>query len=136
MRNKDKADCDKEEDGGSPLASIEDGYPSNKYDGGCEDDQEDDGIYDPEYTALYNAKEDEEKYSSGHKGESSSSYLLESSDNKYEDDDETGAKDINCDGNGNGRGDRNNGTGRGSAEWIGFLSPSARTEALGALKKS
>ena len=59
----------------------------------------------------------------------------ESSDDKYEDDDGTGAKDINCNGDRDGVGNRNTGSRGGSASWIRFLSPSPRTEALGAIEK-
>ena len=72
----------------------------------------------------------------GHEDESSSSDLLESYDNKDEDDNGTGAEGNNYDGDGNGRGDINTGAGGGSVEWIRFLSPSARMEALGAMEKS
>ena len=73
-----------------------------------------------------------------------SSNLSESSDKKYEDDDRTGAKDNNCDNDGAGAGarivncggDRNTGAGGGSAKLIGFLSPSTRKEALGAMAKA
>ena len=74
----------------------------------------------------------------GHKGELPLSDLLESSDKEDEYDDGTGAKYINCDidGDGDGGGDKNTGAGGGYAEWLKFLSPSARTEALGAMAKS
>ena len=71
----------------------------------------------------------------GHKGESLLSKLSESSDNKDEEHDLTGDKDINGNKNGDVRGDRNNGAGKGSAEWIKFLSLGARTEALALWQK-
>ena len=58
---------------------------------------------------LYDAKENEEEASLVHKGESSLSDLSDSSDNEDEDDDRTDAKEINCNGDGNGGGDRNSG---------------------------
>ena len=59
--------------------------------------------------------------------------LLDNSDDKYEDYDGTGAKDISCDGDGsgignvNGGGDRNTSAGGGSVEWIRSLIPSTQT---------
>ena len=58
------------------------------------------------FTMLYDAEENEEEASLVHKGESSSSDLSESSDNEDEDDDRTNAKEIYCNGDGNGGGDR------------------------------
>ena len=71
-----------------------------------------------------------------HEGESSSSDSLERSDENDEDDDGTGAKDNNCYGDGDGVGDRNTGAGKGSVEWLGFLSLRALTEVLGDLAKA
>ena len=85
---------------------------------------------------LYNSKYNLEEPSSGHKGESLLSDSLESSDDKDEDDDRTGAKDINCDGDGNGGDEENTGNRGVSAEWLRFLSLIARMEALGAMENS
>ena len=76
---------------------------------------------------LYNAKGNEEEASSWHEGELSSSDLSESSDDKYEYEDITCAKDIND--NGDGGGDRNTGARGESAEWLGLISLGAKTEA-------
>ena len=115
--NKDKEDEDEEKDVGAPLASTENGSPGDKDDEGREDDQRQNGIYEREDTLLYNAEDNEEEASLGHKGADSS----KRSEDKDEDDDVTSDKDINCDGNSDGGGDRNNGTGGGSAEWLRFL---------------
>ena len=66
--------------------------------------------------------------------------------NDDDDDDGTSAKEDTCyrDGDGagasagavNGGGDRNTGARGGSAEWMGFLRPSAPTEALDATEKA
>ena len=66
----------------------------------------------------------------------SSSKLSESSDDKDEEFDITVTEDINGDSGGNGGGERNIDTGGGSAEWLGFLSPGAQTEALGDTAKA
>ena len=84
---------------------------------------------------LSNAKNTKEGASSRHEGESSSSDSSERSDKNNEDDDGTGAKDNNCYGNGDGGGGRNTSAVGGFAEYMGFLSPSALTEALGAMAK-
>ena len=60
--------------------------------------------------------------------------MSESSDKRDKDEKITGAEDINC--NGDGRDDMNTGAGGESLEWIRFLSPSARTEALGTTEKA
>ena len=85
---------------------------------------------------LYDAEDNEEEDLSGHEGESSSPKLLDISDDQDEEEDGTGAEDINGNGDGNIGGDRNTGARGGSVEWIGFLSPSAQTEALGDLAKT
>ena len=84
---------------------------------------------------LYDAEDNEEEDLSGHKGESSSPKLLDISDDQDEEEDGTGAEDINGNGDGNIGGDRNTGARGGSASCIRFLSPSPRTEALGAIEK-
>ena len=54
---------------GSPVASIEDDSPSNKDDEDCEEDQEDDGIYNRKNTVHYIAKDNKEEVSLGHESE-------------------------------------------------------------------
>ena len=73
---------------------------------------------------FYDAEDNKEELSLGHEGKLLSSNISESSDNKDEGENRTGAKYIN----GNIRGDSNNGAGGGSLEWLSFLSPGARTE--------
>ena len=87
---------------------------------------------------LYDAKDNKGEYSLGHEGESLLLDSSESSANEHEDDNGTSAEDNNCNGNGDGDGggDRNSGSGEGSTEWLRFLSPSVRTEALGAMAKA
>ena len=69
---------------------------------------------------LYDAKDNKEEASLGHKGELSLSDSSENSDNKYEYDNRTGAEYIDCNGNsnghvdGDGEGDRNTGDRAGS----------------------
>ena len=60
----------------------------------------------------------------------------ESSDEKYEDDNRTGAEDNKYDGDRKVGGGRNTGTRGGSSEWLRLLRSSARTEALGAMAKA
>ena len=96
--NKDEEDEGQEEDVGATLASTEDTPPVDKDDEGNEDNKED----DYEDTVLSDYEDTKEETSSGHEGKLPSLYLLESSDDKYEDDDGTGAEDNNCDRNGNG----------------------------------
>ena len=79
-------------------------------------------------------KNTKKEASLGHEGESLSSDLSERSEDNDEYDDGTGAKNNNCDIEG--EGDRNTGAWVGSAEWLRFLSPSALTEALGAMAKA
>ena len=79
-------------------------------------------------------KKIEEEDSSRHKGELLSSDLLERSDDNNEDDDGTDIEDKNC--YGNDGGDRNNGAGGGSVEFLGFLIPSVLTEAFDAMAKA
>ena len=62
--------------------------------------------------------------------------LSEISDNKDKDDNRNSAKDNKCDGDGDGEPDRNTGAGGRSAEWLRFLSLSAKTEALGTMAKA
>ena len=75
---------------------------------------------------IYDAEDNKEEGSSGNEGESLTSKSLESSDNKDEENDRTGAEYINEDGYGDvdrdGRSDSNTGAGGGSAEWLRFLS--------------
>ena len=97
---------------------------------------------------LLDAKNTEEEASSRDKGKFLLSDLLERSDDNNNDDEGTVAKDNNCYGNGdsningngninrNGGGDRNTGAGGGSGKCLGFLSPSALTEAFGAMAKA
>ena len=120
-RNEDEGDEDKEEDVGDPLDSIEYRSSGDKDDEGCEDNQEEGGIYNYEDTVVYDAEDNEEEASSWHEDELPSSKSSESSDDKDEEDNRTGAKDINCDGNRGG--DMNIGARGGSAEWLRFLSP-------------
>ena len=101
MRNEDDEDGDKEEYVGAPLSSTGDGSPGDKENEACKYDQEDDGIYYYEDTVLYDVKDNKEETSSGHKGESSPSRLLDISDNKGEEDERTSAEDINGNINGN-----------------------------------
>ena len=61
---------------------------------------------------------------------------LERSEDNNEDDDGTRVENNNCYGNGDGRGDGNTGDRGGLAECLGFLSPSAPTEALGVMAKA
>ena len=88
---------------------------------------------------FYNAKDNEEEASSGHKGELALSYSSDSSDDKYGDHDRTGAKEKNYNSNINGASSdndvdgRNNGAGGGFAEWLRFLISSVRTETLDAM---
>ena len=56
-RNEDEEDEEKEEYVGAPLDSTEDRSPGTKYDEGCEDDWDKDGIYDREYTVLCDAED-------------------------------------------------------------------------------
>ena len=85
---------------------------------------------------LYDAEDNEEEDLSGHEGESSSPKLLDISDDQDEEEDGTGAEDINGNGDGNIGGDRNTGARGGSAEWIRLLILGAQTEALGAMAKA
>ena len=77
-----------------------------------------------------------------HEGESSSSDSSEMSDDNDDDDYGTGSKDNTCyrvgdgDGDGDGGGDRNTSARGGSAEWVGFLSPSALLETFGDMAKA
>ena len=61
---------------------------------------------------------------------------LESSDEKYKDDNGTGAEDSNCDIYEDRGEDNNTGAVEGSVECIRFPIPRARTQALGAMAKS
>ena len=97
---------------------------------------------------LYTANYKEEEASSVHEGELLSSGSSEIYDNKVEDDDRNSAEDNNydvdvdvnnnndVDGDVDGGGDRNSGARVGYMEWLGFLSLSAQTEALGAMAKT
>ena len=82
-------------------------------------------------------KNTEDEASSRHEGESSLSDLSERyDDNDDDDDDGTGDEDNNCYNDGNDGGDRNTGTGGGSTECMGYLSPSALSETFGAMAKA
>ena len=109
--NKDEEYEGEEEDVRATQNSIEDNSPISEYEEGCEFYQED----NRKDTVLSDAKNAEEEASSRHKGESSSSYSLERSDDNDEDDEGTVSKYKNCYGNGNGdgggRGDRKTGAG-------------------------
>ena len=87
---------------------------------------------------LSDAEYTDEEASPGHEGESLLSDLSESSEDEDEYYDRTGAKDnnYNVEGGDDVRGDRNTGSGGGSAEWLRFLSLSALTETLGAMAKA
>ena len=141
-RNEDKEDEEKEEYVGAPLDSTEDRSPGTKYDEGCEDDWDKDGIYDREYTVLCDAEDNEEETSSGHNGEFLFSKSSEGSDDEDKEDDGTGAEDINGNGDGNSNGDgdgggvKNTDSGGGSTEHLRFLSPGAQTEALVTMAKA
>ena len=87
---------------------------------------------------LYDAKNNKEEASSRHEGELPLLDSSDSTDNKDKDYKRNGAKYNNCDGAiaGNIGGDSNTGTRGEYSEMIRFLSPSARTEALGAMAKA
>ena len=85
---------------------------------------------------LSDAKDTREKASLRPEGESLLLDSSERSDNNDEDDDGNDAKEKNCYDYGNSGGHRNTGARGGSAEWLGFLSLSALTEAFGAMAKA
>ena len=89
---------------------------------------------------LSDAKTTEKKTSSRYEGELTSLDSFERSDDSNEDDDKTGAKNNNFYGNrngdGDGGGDRYTGAEGGYSEWLGFLSPSALFETVGAMAKA
>ena len=58
------------------------------------------------------------------------------SDNKDEEDDETGTEDINGNDDDDGGGDRNNGAVGGSEECLRFFIPGVQTEVLGNKEKA
>ena len=60
---------------------------------------------------------------------------LEDKDNN-EEDNGTGVEDFDGDGNGDGNGDKDTNTGVGYVGWLRFLSPKARTDALGTMAKA
>ena len=94
---------------------------------------------------IDNVKEQQEEETSGHKGESSLLEASETSNNFTEEDVEeledkddneedkgTGVKDFVGDGNC----DKDTNAGGGPTQWIQFLSPRERMEALGAMAKA
>ena len=113
--NEDEEDEEKEEDVGAPLSLTQDRSPFDKDNEGCEDDQEDDSIYDHEDTVIYDEEDNEEEASSGNEGESSLSKSSESSDGEDKEEDGTGAKEINGNKDSGGGVERNTGAGGRSA---------------------